>query len=314
MTRFTDLVGCQHPIQLAAMSRTVTPELAAGVSNLGGLGMLAMGRPTLDAARQQVERVLAITDGPIGAGFLIPFLDRAVLEEVAARLPIIEFFWGWPDASLVQSDVLTGWQVGSADEARAAADAGCHYVVAQGVEAGGHVRSEIPLAELLPAVRAAVNVPVVAAGGIGTGADVRSALLRGADAVRIGTRFVATVESESNDRYVELLIKATAADTVLTTSFDVGWPNAPHRVLADSLLASEAADDGVIAQISMPDGSVIDVPRWSTTPPNRTTSGNIDAMALYAGTSCGAVTERSTLAGVMNELLAGTRPPEVRTQ
>ncbi len=310
MTRFTDLVGCKHPIQLAAMSRTATPALAAGISNLGGLGMLAMGRPTRAAARAQVDDVLALTDRPVGAGFIVLFLDRQILEDVAARLPVIEFFWGWPDPKLVLPDVITGWQVGTVDEAKAAVDAGCQYVVAQGVEAGGHVRGVIPLAELIPAVRAAVGIPVVAAGGIGTAAAVRVALLRGADAVRIGTRFVATVESDAHDHYVDLLIRSTAADTVLTRRFDVGWPDAPVRVLTSALVAAEQSPDGTVAQMAMPDGSIAEIPRFSTTPPNRTTTGNLDAMALYAGTSVDAVTGRTTLASVMNELLVGTSPAE----
>ncbi len=292
------------------MSRTATPALAAGISNLGGLGMLAMGRPTRAAARAQVDDVLALTDRPVGAGFIVLFLDRQILEDVAARLPVIEFFWGWPDPKLVLPDVITGWQVGTVDEAKAAVDAGCQYVVAQGVEAGGHVRGVIPLAELIPAVRAAVGIPVVAAGGIGTAAAVRVALLRGADAVRIGTRFVATVESDAHDHYVDLLIRSTAADTVLTRRFDVGWPDAPVRVLTSALVAAEQSPDGTVAQMAMPDGSIAEIPRFSTTPPNRTTTGNLDAMALYAGTSVDAVTGRTTLASVMNELLVGTSPAE----
>ncbi len=313
MTRFTDLVGCRHPIQLAAMSRTATPALAAGVSNLGGLGMLAMGRPTIAEAERQVDAALALTNRPLGAGFIVLFLDRQILEHVAARLPVIEFFWGWPDPELVLDGVITGWQVGSVDEAKAAADAGCRYVIAQGVEAGGHVRGVVPLSELLPAVRAAVDIPVVAAGGIGTAAAVRTVLLRGADAVRIGTRFVATVESDAHDRYVHLLVASSAADTVITDRFDVGWPDAPVRVLQSALAAAQQSPDGIVAQMVTPDGTIVEIPRFSTTPPNRATTGNLDAMALYAGTSVDAVTERATLAAVMNELVAGTRPEGTTT-
>ena len=94
--------------------------------------------------------------------------------------------------------MIVGWQVGDVDEAKAAVDVGCQYVIAQGVEAGGHVRGTIPLHELVPRVRDAVDVPVVAAGGIGTRADVARALALGADAVRVGTRFVAAAESAAH--------------------------------------------------------------------------------------------------------------------
>jgi len=304
-TRFTSLVGCQRPIQLAAMSRAVTPQLAAGVSNLGGLGMLAMGRSGAGVARSQIEAVTALTDRPVGAGFIVLFLDRQALEVAADQLPVVEFFWGWPDPELVLDNVLTGWQVGTLDEAKAAADAGCQYVIAQGTEAGGHVRSTVPLAELVPAVRDAIDLPVVAAGGIGTADDVRRAFQLGADAVRIGTRFVATVESDAHDLYVDRLIDGTAADTILTKRFDVGWPDAPVRVLASSLEAAEAAPDGTVATMTLADGSTIDLPRFTTTPPSRDTVGNLEALPLYAGTSVDAVTRRESLTDVMTDLTRG---------
>lgn len=308
MTRFTELVGIEHPIQLAPMSRAVTAALAAAVSDLGGLGMLAMGRSGASTASRQIDEVLALTARPVGAGFIHLFLDRDALAVAAERLGIVEVFWGWPDPTLVLPGALTGWQVGTVDEAKAAADAGCAYVVAQGVEAGGHVRDTLPLNQLLPLVRAAVDVPVVAAGGIGGAADVRRALLLGADAVRVGTRFVATHESDAHDHYVQRLCDGTAADTVLTKRFDVGWPDAPVRVLASSLAAAEAAADGTIAVLTAPDGTVTELPRFTTTPPTRATTGDLDALPLYAGTSIDAVHARQTAAAVMHDLIEGTLP------
>jgi NAD(P)H-dependent flavin oxidoreductase YrpB (nitropropane dioxygenase family) len=303
--RFTGLVGCELPIQLAAMSRIVTPRMAAEVSNRGGLGMLAVGRSKAGAAGRQVAEVRGLTERPVGAGFLVPFLDAGALEEVAARLPIVEFFWGWPDASLVPAGCICGWQVGSVDEARAAVDAGCRYVIAQGVEAGGHIRGTTSRTDLVSAVRAAIDVPVVASGGIGSAGDVRRAMDAGADAVRVGTRFVATVESDAHDLYVDRLVANRATDTVITGRFDVGWPDAPVRVLASSLEAAERAPEGAVATIAAADGSAIEIPRFSTTAPTRATSGNLDAMPLYAGTGVDAVTRRSTVAEVIAELAAG---------
>ena len=303
--RFTELVGCELAVQQAAMSRTATPQLAAAVSNAGGLGMLAMGRSGLGAARRQFDAVPELTDRPVGAGFIVEFLDLDVLAEAAARLPVVEFFWGWPDPDLVHPGPITGWQVGTVDEARAAVDAGCGYVVAQGLEAGGHVRGTTPLAEIVPAVRAAVDVPVVASGGIGTADDVARALDAGADAVRIGTRFVATIESDAHDRYVDQLIAAGSADTIVTARFDVGWPDAPARVLASALQAAEQAPDGVVATLTSADGGRTDIVRFSTPSPTRGMSGNLDAMALYAGFSVDAVTRRATVAEVMTELTCG---------
>jgi len=208
--------------------------------------------------------------------------------------------WGtpsWPDAALVEiahaGDAMVGWQVGSADEARAAQDAGCNLVVAQGVEAGGHVRGTVALLSLLEEVRSVVEVPLVAAGGIGTGRVMATALTAGADAARIGTRFMAATESIAHPRYVEALIQARATDTVITTAFGDGWPDAPHRVLKSAVAAGEALGG---AQ------------SWSPDWPTVATTGAIEARALYAGQSVGAVKSRQSAAELISELVQEAGP------
>ena len=311
-TRFTDLVGCQVPIQLAAMSGIVSPELAIAVSEAGGLGMLAVGRRSYDQMAPQIDAVLARTDRPFGAGFIVEFLDRDTLAAIAGRLTILEFFWGDPDPSLVSNECagrIVGWQVGSVDEARAASAAGCRYVVAQGIEAGGHVRGTTELAELLPAVRAAVEdeVAVVAAGGIATSADLDAAFDAGADAVRVGSRFVVATESAAHERYVDRLIEAGDDETELTTAFDVGWPDAPHRVLRSALTAARGAPD-VVGTRPGPNGGLEPIVKWHTSAPTTASDGDIDAMALYAGAHLSPITRRLTAAEVIAELLAPRRP------
>lgn len=304
-TRFTELVGCELPIQCAAMSGIVTPELTAAVANAGGLGMLAAGRRGADVLLAQVAATRALTDRPFGIGFIVEFLDRDALAAAYDELPVVELFWGWPDASLVDPRRVVGWQVGTVAEARAAVDAGCRFVVAQGVEAGGHVRDEVELDVLVPAVRAAVgdDVAVVAAGGIGTAADVRRVMALGADAVRVGSRFVATVESAAHDRYVELLIASGNEDTELSEAFWVNWPDAPHRVLTSAVEASGDGPD-VVGQMRGPDGTLRSVPRFFVSPPTRDVTGNIDAMALYAGMGIGAIAARVPAAEVIAELMS----------
>ena len=305
MTPFCDLVGCRLPIQQAAMTRVATAALAAAVSRAGGLGMLAIGRQRVEAIRGQVDEVQALTSAPVGATFIVRFLEPETLDYVAERLPVVELFWGWPDPALVRAGVVTGWQVGSVDEARAAVEVGCRYVVAQGVEAGGHVRGTLPLAELVPAVRAAVDVPVVAAGGIGTPGDVRAVLALGADAVRVGTRFLATAEADTHPAYVDAVVAAGPDDTVVTEAFSVGWPDAPHRVLASAAGAALAAGPDPVGTMTLPDGRAVALPRRGATPPTTTTTGQIEAMALYAGRGVGAVTARTTATAIVEELAGG---------
>ena len=126
---------------------------------------------------------------------------------------------------------MAAWQVGDAEEARRAQDAGCDLVVAQGVEAGGHVRGTIALLPLLDAVLDATpDIPVVAAGGIGTPRAMAAALAAGADAVRVGTRFVATEEADTHPEYAQALVDAGPEDTVLTTTFSFMWPEGQERM------------------------------------------------------------------------------------
>jgi nitronate monooxygenase len=243
-----------------------------------------------EALSAQLDIVPA--DLAVGVNFLVPFLDRAAVEEASGRAALVECFWGEPDPHLIAvirgGGARAGWQVGSVDEARAAQDAGCDVIVAQGVEAGGHVRGGTGLLPLLDEVRAVVDVPIVAAGGIGTGRAMAAAFTAGADAVRVGTRFVAAVESIAHPAYVAALIAARADDTVITTAFGDGWPDAPHRVLRSSISAGDARG---AAQ------------SWSPAWPTTASSGAIEAHALYAGQSVGAVTARQPAADIIEELV-----------
>src|SRR4051812_47291337 len=156
MTRFTELVDCELPVQLAAMGSVGTPALAGAVVAAGGGGMVPMG----------VEPV----DGPCGANFLMPFEPPLeLIGDAARKCRVVECFYAEPRSDVVDAahrgGALAGWQVGSAAEARLAEEVGCDYVVAQGTEAGGHVRGDDPLDEVLAETLTAVEIPVVATGG-----------------------------------------------------------------------------------------------------------------------------------------------------
>ena len=171
-TTFTKLVGCSVPIQQAGMGGAATPELAAAVSDAGGLGMVNMVMVPAAEVATAVAGLAKATSGPVGINFLMPFLDLAVVDAAAPHCRVVEFFYGDPQAGLVErvhaAGALADWQVGTADEAKAAVQAGCDFVVAQGVEAGGHVRGTVGLLALLDEVLDVVEVPVLAAGGIGS--------------------------------------------------------------------------------------------------------------------------------------------------
>jgi NAD(P)H-dependent flavin oxidoreductase YrpB (nitropropane dioxygenase family) len=218
----------------------------------------------------------------------MPFLDRDAVEAASPRCRLIEFFYGDPDADLVglvhEGGALAAWQSGSLAEAEAARDAGCDLVIAQGIEAGGHVRGRVGLLGLLAAVLDAVDVPVIAAGGIGSARTAAAAFAAGADAVRVGTRFVATQEADAHPDYSAALVDARAEDTILTDTFSVMWPDAPHRVLRSCVDRVNAVEDETVGEIQLA-GTSMPVPRRSVLVPTRATTGSVDAMALYAGES-----------------------------
>lgn len=310
-TPFTRLVGCRLPLQQAGMGGTAGPALAAAVAETGAVGMLGLAGMAPAAAVGAAEEAVRLTSGVVGANFLVPFLDRAALEAVAPLVRIVEFFYGDPDPGAValarDAGAVAVWQVGSVDEARAAVEAGCQAVVAQGVEAGGHVRGVTGLLPLLDLVLDAVEVPVVAAGGLGSGRAVAAVLAAGAAAARVGTRFVAAEEADAHPAYVDALIAAEPEDTVLTTTFSTLWPDAPHRVLRDCIDRARRSREDVVAVIENDDGSAFPVPRLSPPSPQRATRGDVAAMAHYAGQSVGSVRRREPAAAIVAELMEPCR-------
>jgi nitronate monooxygenase len=300
-TRFSELVGTRLPLQLASLGGPVgTPELAAAVSAAGGLGMI----PNPSSAGEVdllVSRARELTTASIGVGFLMPFVSREAVAAAGERADVVEFFYGDPDHDLIElaghHGAVVGWQAGSAGEARDAASAGCAYVVAQGTEAGGHVRGEQLLDQVLAETLSAVDLPVIAAGGIGSAARVAHLLNAGAAGVRCGTRFVAADEADAHPEYVQALIAAGAEDTVLTQAFSTGWPNAPHRVLRSSLDAAAAFTGDVVATVGERG-----LPRFAPVPPTVAAHGQVSAMPMYAGTSVGDVRAIMPAAAIIAEL------------
>lgn len=207
------------------MGAVARHELAAAVSEAGGLGTIA-------GARAPIERELAsardLTGRPVAVNLLLPFLRTGDVE-AAARADLIVTFWGPPRRL---ADCAWAHQCGSVAEAVAAQAAGADAVIAQGVEAGGHVRGQVASLDLLERVRARVGIPVLVAGGIVDREGVSAALSAGAAAAVVGTRFLLSQECRAHPDYKE---RCLAADrTVLTELFGMGWPRAPHRVIPNA--------------------------------------------------------------------------------
>jgi nitronate monooxygenase len=310
-TRFTKLVGCSVPVQQAGMGGLANPRLAAAVTNAGGLGMVTVAGGTLDEIAKWLDIAREKTSGPIGANFLMHVVDPALAHKcvatAAARARVVDFFYTDPDPALIEivhaAGALASWQVGSREEALAAVQAGCDFIIAQGIEAGGHVRGKISLMALLNEALEAVEVPVLAAGGIGTGRHMAAALAAGADGVRVGTRFVAAEEAGAHPQYVQALIGAEAQDTIYTDVFSGGWPNAPHRVLRSSVEAAQAFQGEIVAEgLDEDTGERYPIQRFGSITPRKVMTGAIEAMPHWAGESVDGVTKVQPAAEIVQEL------------
>src|SRR5213083_2039562 len=319
-TKFTELLGCTVPLQQAGMGKIASPALASAVADAGGLGMVSgIGAAPPEYVAKILDGLRRSTSGAFGANFIVAGVSESgkldadflkVLEVAASRAPVVEFFYETPDPELVEvahvGGALVSWQVGSGPEAAAAERAGCDLIVAQGTEAGGHVRGKIGLLALLGEVLPTVKVPVVAAGGIGTGRAMAAALAAGASAVRVGTRFVASEEAGALPAYVDKLIAADAKDTILTEAFSANWPNAPHRVLRSCVEAVERFRGEFVGETAKPWAPDVRVPMRprDSFVADKTTTGTFDAMPMWAGESVDGV-KRVQKAGEIVRELAG---------
>ena len=270
--------------------------------------MLAQHYPSPRALEAQLDALGGRTRGVFGVNFLMPFLDGACLEIATRRARVVEFFYADPDAALVKKagagGALVGWQVGSLAEAIAAEAAGCDYVTVQGSEAGGHVRGTVGMLPLLSRAVQQLRVPVVAAGGIATARDFAAVLACGAAAARVGTRFLASHEADAHPSYVAALLAASAEDTILTSAFSVGWPDAPHRVLRSAVDAAARHAEGNVGEIRI-HGETLPVARFSASYPTREATGAVGAMALYAGESVANIHSVKSAREIVEELCDG---------
>jgi nitronate monooxygenase len=309
-TRFTDLVGCRVPVQLAPMGGVGTSDLIRAVVDAGAMGMVTFPLQPPDAVARQLDALADVS--PFGVNVLVPLMsDPAVVTIAAERGRLVDFYHASPDPKLVERakthGVAVAWQVGSVDDARKAVDVGVDLLVARGIEGGGRLHGGRPLWPLLFDVLDAVgaDVPVLAAGGISTGRGLAAALVAGASGVRMGTAFVATEESGAHPRYKAALIAAAGGDTVVTDEFSVMWPEGPRpsRVLRSALEAARQLPDGPVGRVQM-GPNVLEVPRLAIPAPSAAFEGQIEAMALYAGDGVGAVQAIEPAATVLARVVA----------
>ena len=278
-----DLLGCAYPIMLAGMGGVARSELVAAVTEAGGFGFLGMVREPVDLIRSEVAALRLQRIEHFGVNLIPAATETALLEaQISAcidlEVPVIGLFWDVP-LKLVERVRAAGQivvcQVGSRAEAQAVEQAGAQVLIAQGVEAGGHVRGERPLHDLIPEIVADTELPVLAAGGLVDGADLATALSLGAQGAVFGTALIATPKSFAHDYHKRRLIDARRGDAVLTNAFHINWPcGAKVHVLANSVTRGERGDPFSEIRTVIGDDAGRAIYLFSTKSPLRSMTGN----------------------------------------
>lgn len=309
-TPLCDRLGIEHPILSVGFGAGAGPELVAAVSGAGGLGVLGGGSNTpADEMARRIARTSELTDRPFGVNFIIddqgyPDFAERIRTNMAAiveqRVPLVVLFAG--DATpYVDSAHANGVevmiQVGSPDAARRAADAGVDYVIAQGLEAGGHVVATASLfVNLRLIVDAVAPLPVLASGGIADGHGLAAALALGAQGVSLGTRFVATTEAFVHEEYKRRIVDAGAEATFYSEDlFDGFWPNVAHRSLKARTYedwdaagrprtGSRPQEGETIGVLRMP-WTEVEIPRYASVMLTPWFDGDVELGPLWAGES-----------------------------
>jgi enoyl-[acyl-carrier protein] reductase II len=309
-TKLTERYGIELPFVSAGMGFIATPPLAAAVSNAGGLGQLANGAGPPEILRELINSTRALTGRPFAVNFIIettafgPLATDAHLRVcIEERVPAVVFHWAPPPAEWVRMLKDAGcdvWlQTSSIAAAKAATVSGVDIIIAQGGEAGGHVRGTTGLFTLLPRMIDAVPVPVIAAGGIADGRGMAAALCLGAAGVCVGTRLVATVESNAHDEYKRRIMEATEEDIARTCIFGPEWPDAPMRVIRNRVVREWAGNDAQTPPPPDPPqiigktilgGREYLMPKFAAVLPTPETTGDFEEMCLAAGESAALVT------------------------
>ncbi|NJC85302.1 NAD(P)H-dependent flavin oxidoreductase [Planosporangium mesophilum] len=323
-TRLTREYGIRHPLVSAGMGFVSYEGLAAAVSSAGGLGVLGASPDPVPSLQSMVGRIRDLTDKPWGVGLICAetaFGPASTPEHVAAcvelRVPLVVFHHDVPPAewiSRLRSAGIKVWmQVSSVDLAAQAMAAGVDGLIAQGREAGGHVRAVSSRAQLLSAIRQRFpEALLLGAGGISTGENVAATLNEGADGVWVGTRFVASVEAYANEEYKQRLVRSDGA-TIVTKVFGPEWPDQSYRVLATPFAVEADANPPAEFTQGAPIGHTTlfphsaklpyDMPRYSNLPPSVDTTGDWDLMVYPAGTGVGAITSIDPAARIVDEMM-----------
>jgi enoyl-[acyl-carrier protein] reductase II len=219
-TEICDILGIEYPILQGGMAWVATGELAAAVSNGGGLGIIGAGNAPPDIVEKEIKKAKSLTNKPFGVNvyYMSPFVDEVIDVVIKEKVAVITTGAGNPGKHidrLKEAGVKIIPVVASVALARRLERMGVDAIIAEGMECGGHI-GDLTTMALIPQVVDAVNVPVIAAGGIADGRGLAAAFMLGAKGVQMGTRFICSEECTVHDNYKMAIIKAKDRETVVT--------------------------------------------------------------------------------------------------
>lgn len=318
-SRRLEALECAIPILSAPMAGAAGPDLVAAVCNSGGYGVIPLWGKPAESVRAGIDQLRTLTGRNFAVNLNMSFPYEEQLDVCAERgVHGVSLFWGLKPTAITRAKaqgLVVLVSVGSADEARIAENAGADVIVAQGWEAGGHVWGQVSTMALVPAVVDAVDIPVVAAGGISDGRGMAAALMLGASGVWIGTRLLASTEATIHDVYRARILQASETDTQWAHDlYDGNWPDAPHRALSNS--TSRAwLDAGSSAPGHRPNEKERigrrpngdPILRYQSYTPLPETVGDVEAMSLWSGQGVSLVREIMPAADIVEEIYGDAR-------
>ncbi|GMR70869.1 enoyl-[acyl-carrier-protein] reductase FabK [Aerococcus viridans] len=301
-TDFWERIGVEYPIIQGAMAWVADADLASAVSNAGGLGVIGTGHDPVDVVQAKVEKMQQLTDKPFAVNVML--LNEHVEEVVdyicQSGVKSITTGAGSPGKYMDRfnaAGISVIPVVASVGLAKRMEREGVHAVIVEGMESGGHVGRQTTMA-LLPQVTKALDIPVIAAGGIGDGRGMAAALMLGAVGIQVGTRFVVADESNAHDNFKERIIKAKDIDTVLTGE-STGHP---VRVLRNKLTKEYLKVEKEEASKANPDWDRLEA-LGSGALRRAVVEGNLDTGSFMAGQIAGLVDKRESVSEIIQSYM-----------
>ncbi|WP_162140074.1 DUF561 domain-containing protein [Haploplasma axanthum] len=298
MKNISELLGVKYPVIQGGMANIATAELASAVSNAGGLGLIGSGGNDVNWVREEIRKCKKLTDKPFGVNIMLmsPHAKDIAAMVIEEKVKVVTtgagnpgpYIKDWKDAGIIVIPVIPAARLAQRME-KAGADA----VVAEGMEAGGHIGKLTTMA-MIPQVVDAVNIPVIAAGGIADKRGVLAAFALGAKGVQIGTVLLATKECPVHDNFKKMVIDATDTSTVIT-----GSDKAPVRVIKNKMAVDYIA-------LAKTDVSLEELEKMTLGSLRKAVfDGNVEEGSFMAGQISGLVKEEKTVKEVLEDLFDG---------